>query len=139
MNIVIFIVSALATLALCIVIVKCFGISLFVKSRAEDYISNVYTMIENEKNGYLYKKGDCPQDIKSQYKHLIGHCKFEYLYEDAKKLLHIGSSYSLDELNKKCNKLGKQYMPSPDYTDSKNIELLDELWKLFQAKYILWS
>ncbi len=137
MNIVILIVSALASAILCLAIVKLCGCDIWFKPEAEpaNYARDVYILIKNERHGYLYKKGDCPQDLSCQYHDLREHFKnHEYYNIKAEKLLQLGNNFTVDELNKQCNELGKQYVPSPNYTDEKNLELLDKLWELYKAR-----
>lgn len=145
MNIVILIVSALATAIFCLALCKLCGCDLWFKSEAEydadsdsvsvNHVRTVYRIIDDERYGYLYKKGDCPQDLRSQYYNLREHFNnHEYYNIKAEKLLQLGSSFTVDELNKQRNELGKQYVPSPDYTDKKNLELLDKLYELYKAR-----
>ena len=143
MNIVIITVSVLATIAVFFVFVKFSNWSLFIETEpvnyARDvyilYARDVYILIENERHGYLYKKGDCPHDLSCKYHNLMEHFKnHEYYNIKAEKLLQLDGNFTVDELNKQCNELGKQYIPSPDYTDEKNLELLDKLWELHKAR-----
>ncbi len=135
MNIVIITVSALATIAVFFEFVKLSDWCLFGKTESVNYARDIYILIENERHGYLYKKGDCPHDLSCKYHNLMEHFKnHEYYNIKAEKLLQLDSNFTVDELNKQCNELGKQYIPSPDYTDEKNLELLDKLWELYKAR-----
>lgn len=135
MNIVIFVVSTLVTLALSLALVKLCGADLRAKPEPVNHVRDVYLLLRNERHGYLYKRSECPHDLSCQYHHLREFFqKNDYYNVKYEKLLQLGSSFTVDELNKQRNELGKQYVPSPAYTDQNNLELLDKLWEFYKAR-----
>ena len=106
MNIVIITVSALATIAVFFEFVKLSDWCLFGKTESANYARDIYILIENERHGYLYKKGDCPHDLSCKYHNLMEHFKnHEYYNIKAEKLLQLDSNFTVDELNKQATNL----------------------------------